>query len=68
MTSLAGIVLRLTTIKVEFGDTAFARASHAASIAVARFVLELAEQRAANATRPPCAIVPLVLISRDEDE
>ena len=68
MTSLAGIALRLATIKVEFGDMAFEQASHAASIAVARFVLELAEQQAANATRPPCAIVPLVLISRGEDE
>lgn len=68
MTCLAGIALRLVTIKVEFGDTAFEQASHAASIAVARFVLELAEQRAANAARPACAIVPLVLISQEKDE
>jgi hypothetical protein len=68
MRNVAGIMLRLANIKVEFGDVAFEQASHAASVAVARYVLDLAVQRAEHAAKPPCPVVPLVLISRNDEE
>jgi len=68
MGNLSGIMFRLLHIKIEFGDTAFEQASHAASIAIARSVLEYAERRAAEASRPPCVIIPLILVSATNDE
>lgn len=68
MENLAGLVVRLLTIRAEFGDAAFEHASHAASIAIARNILELAEQRAAEAIRPPCIVIPLTIVTRADEE
>lgn len=68
MESLAGLMIRLLTIRSEFGDEAFEQATRSASIAIARDVLELAEQRAAQAARPACIVIPFTIVSgADED-
>lgn len=61
MENLAGLMIRLLTIRTEFGDAVYERASQAASIAIARYILELAEQRAAEAPQPPCSVRSLPL-------
>lgn len=68
MENLAGLMIRLMTIRSEFGAAAFEQAIHSASIAIARDVLHLAEQRALEAARPPCIVIPFVIASgADED-
>lgn len=68
MENLAGLMIRLLTIRSEFGDAAFERATHSASIAIARDILHLAEQRAVDAARPPCIVIPFTIIASTDDE
>lgn len=66
MENLGGLIISLLTIRAEFGDTVYERASQAASIAIARYILEIAEQRAAEAFQPPCSVRSLPLITGGE--
>jgi len=66
MENPAGLMIRLSTIRAEFGDAVYERASHAASIAIARYILEIAEQRAAEAPPPPRSATPPLLITGGE--
>lgn len=66
--NLAGLMIRLLTIRSEFGDAAFEQATHSASIAIARDVLHIAEQRAVDAARPTCIVIPFAIVSSADDD
>jgi hypothetical protein len=68
MDNLAGMIIRLMHIKNEFGETVYQRASHAASIAIARSILDHAQERAAELNRPPCKVIQLALVPARDDE
>lgn len=57
MDKLAALVVRLSQIRVEFGDEVAARAVYAASVAAAQIVLQEAEAEALNERPAPSALV-----------
>jgi hypothetical protein len=68
MDTLADLIIRLMHIKNEFGEAVYQRASQAASVAIARSILDHAQERAAERSRPPCKVIQLALVPRRVDE
>lgn len=70
MDKLASLVIRLSQIRIEFGEEVGSRAIHAASVAAAQVVLAEAEAEARLKTAPSAKIIvfPVIIHNRPQPD